>query len=301
MLSALISMYSVTTCILGTVLITCTIGVRQGSPTSVFLFIIYVDVLIKMIKEKSPCDGFLSWLHLLMLMDDTVIFATSRKSMEKKLNILKEYCDEYGMQINEKKTEFMVINGTKVDRENIVLEGMTVKHCTSYVYLGIIVTENGSATTSLKAHVDEKKKHLNRLIIFLSRNYDAPFFVKRKVFDAAFSSAILYGSETWLDVSLLPVEKMYSTAVRCLLDVKKSTPILTCLIEAGIPSLRSVVKEKQAKFFKRIYEERKDMVDSDPLMHTLNFMKVNNPALFTHIEERQHSNYLDIPLLVWQF
>ena len=125
--------------------------------------------------------------------------------MEKKLNILKEYCDEYGMQINEKKTEFMVINGTKVDRENIVLEGMTVKHCTSYVYLGIIVTENGSAITSLKAHVEEKKKHLNRLIIFLSRNYDAPFFVKRKVFDAAFSSAILYGCETWLDVSLLPL------------------------------------------------------------------------------------------------
>ena len=154
------------TCILGTVLITCTIGVRQGSPTSVFLFIIYVDVLIKMIKEKSPSDGFLSWLHLLMLMDDTVIFATSRKSLKGKLNILQQYCDEYGMQINEKKTEFMVIDGTKTDRENISLSGMTVKHCTSYVYLGVIVTENGSALTSLKAHAADKKKHLHRLIIF---------------------------------------------------------------------------------------------------------------------------------------
>ena len=64
MLAALMSMYSVTSCILGTVLITCTIGVRQGSPTSVFLFIIYVDVLIKMIKTRSLPDGFLSWLHV---------------------------------------------------------------------------------------------------------------------------------------------------------------------------------------------------------------------------------------------
>ena len=285
MLGALMSLYSVTTCILGTVLITCTVGVRQGSPTSVFLFIIYVDVLIKMIKEKSPSDGFLSWLHLLMLMDDTVIFATSRESLKQKLSILQQYCDEYGMQINEKKTEFMVINGTKTDRENISLSGMTVKHCTSYVYLGVIVTENGSALSSLKAHAAEKKKHFNRLVIFLSRNYDAPFFVKRKVFDAAFSSAILYGSETWFDVSLSSIEKMYTTAVRCLLDVKKSTPVLTCLLEAGIPSLQAVVKEKQSKFLKRIVKEREGMLD-DPLMFTLNFMKENNPAIYAEVDDR---------------
>ena len=85
----------------------------------------------------------------------------------------------------------MVVNGTSADRKNIVLTDLTVKHCTSYVYLGVIVTENGSATSSLKAYVADKK-HLNRLLIFLSRNYNAPFFLKRKVFDAAFSSAILY-------------------------------------------------------------------------------------------------------------
>ena len=213
------SMYSVTSCILGAVLITCTLGVRQGSPTSVFLFIIYVDTLIKMVKERSPCDGFLSWLHLLMLMDDTVILATSRESLQMKLSILKEYCDEYGMQINEKKTEFMVVNGCARDKEIIVVEGMTVKHCTSYVYLGAIISESGSAATMLKAHVADKKKHLNRLLIFLSRNHDAPFFVKRKVFDAAFSSAILYGCEAWLDVSLKPMETMYMSALQRLLDV----------------------------------------------------------------------------------
>ena len=285
MLCALMSMYSVTSCILGTVLITCTIGVRQGSPTSVFLFIIYVDVLIKMIKSRSVCDGFLSWVHLLMLMDDTVIFATSRKKLEEKLAILKEYCDEYGMIVNEVKTEFMVVNGSPCDREVIVVNGMIVKHCTSYVYLGVIVTENGSATTSLKAHVTEKKKHLNRLLIFLSRNHDAPFFVKRKVFDAAFSTAILYGCESWLNVSLEPVERMYMSAVRSLLDVRQSTPKLTCLLEAGIPSVRAVVKDKQSKFLRRMFEEREDLSTTDPLMYTLEFMRTNNTQMFDYIHE----------------
>ena len=284
MLLALMSMYSLTTCILGTVLITCTVGVRQGSPTSVFLFIIYVDTLIKMIKSRSPPDGFLSWLHVLMLMDDTVIFATSRESLIRKLGVLKEYCDEYGMQVNEKKTEFMVINGNKSDRENIHVNGMSVSHCTSYVYLGVIFTENGSAATSLKAHVAEKKKHLNRLIVFLTRNYDAPFFVKQKVFDAAFSSAILYGCESWLDVSLAPVEKLYMSAVRRLLDVRKNVPKLTCLLESGIPSLEALVRHKQSKFFRKMFVQRVDMEQTDPLMFTLDFMSNNNRAIYSHIE-----------------
>ena len=38
---------------------------------------------------------------------------------------LREYCDEYGMQVNEKKTEFMVINGNKSDREKINVNGMS--------------------------------------------------------------------------------------------------------------------------------------------------------------------------------
>merc|ERR1712055_880040 len=105
---------------------------------------------------------------------------------------------------------------------------------------------NGSAASMLKAHVADKKKHLNRLLIFLIRNYDAPFFVKRKVFDAAFSSAILYGCESWIGVSLAPVERMYMSAVRRLLDVRKSTPGLTCLLEAGVPSLEARVKQKQS-------------------------------------------------------
>ena len=285
MLGALMSIYSVTSCILGTVVITCTIGVKQGSPTSVFLFIIYVDVLIKMVRSKSPLDGFLSWLHVLMLMDDTIIFATSREKLVEKLGILNEYCVEYGMQVNESKTEFMVINGTATDRKDIILSDLTVKHCTSYIYLGVIVTENGSISSSLKAHTADKKKHLNRLLIFLSRNYDAPFFVKHKVFDAAFSSAILYGCESWIGVSLVPMERMYMSAVRRLLDVRKSTPGVTCLLEAGVPSLEARVKQRQSKFLRRMFSEREDLHTSDPLMYTLNYMKNNCPEIYHPIED----------------
>lgn len=68
-----------------------------------FLFIVYANDLVKLIKNTCESDGFLSWLHLLILMDDTVLLATSRENMIKKVKLLTEFCDKYGMVVNEKK------------------------------------------------------------------------------------------------------------------------------------------------------------------------------------------------------
>ena len=54
-----------------------------------------------------------------MLMDDTVILATSRAMFKKKLKILEKYCEEYGMVINADKTKFMVIHGDDSDKIHI--------------------------------------------------------------------------------------------------------------------------------------------------------------------------------------
>ena len=106
MISVLVAMYGVTQSIMGTAIITTVIGVRQGSPTSCFLFIVYVNDLIKLIKDTCEPDGFLSWLHLLILMDDTVLLATSRENITKKVELLNQFCKKYGMVINEGKTKY---------------------------------------------------------------------------------------------------------------------------------------------------------------------------------------------------
>ena len=61
--------------------------------------------MIKLIKENCENDGFVKWLHVLILMDDTVLLSTSREKMISKLSLLKRFCDEYGMKVNESKTK----------------------------------------------------------------------------------------------------------------------------------------------------------------------------------------------------
>ena len=106
--------------ILGMAVITAIVGVRQGSSISCFLFILYVNVIWKL-KERCAPDGFLKWLHALMLMDDAVILATSRERLIEKLYILDELCESHGMIINESKKKFIVIHGGVHDRMPIKL------------------------------------------------------------------------------------------------------------------------------------------------------------------------------------
>ena len=136
MLSALIAMYSVTKFILGATLIVAALGVKQGSPTSCFLFILYVDELIKKIKKTHVSDGFLGWLQLLMLMDDTIIIATSHEKLRLKLETLIDWCNKSGMVINEDKTEFMAFNAPPEGKRPIRLKThagiVNVTDCSQY-------------------------------------------------------------------------------------------------------------------------------------------------------------------------
>ena len=100
MLTALTSLFCVTQFILGSTIITAVLGVKQGSQTSCFLFILFVDEFIRLVKSSVDIDGFLEWLHLLMLMDDTVIFATSRERLCEKLNVLAQSCNKSGMVLS---------------------------------------------------------------------------------------------------------------------------------------------------------------------------------------------------------
>ncbi len=178
MLLAIVAMYKLTECIVGTAIVTASTGVHQGCLTSCLLFVIFVNDLITLIKQNCCADGFLAWLHVLVLMDDTVLLSTSRAAMLNKIRILKDFCTSHGMEINLKKTKFFVINGSEDDRHPMNIEGLVVEACQQYVYLGSPFTADGSATSAISAHAQSKMCHTLKFVSFVNKNNDIPFIVK---------------------------------------------------------------------------------------------------------------------------
>ena len=235
-----------------------------------------------MFKSRCQDDSFLQWLHALMLMDDTVILATTRERLQEKLNVLDDFCQTHGMVINQSKTKFMAINGDPIDKLPLHVGNIVVLHCDLYVYLGTIFTSDGNPVTAIFEHVKSMQKHFLKLVIFLKTNKDMPFIAKRKVVDAAFNAAILYGCESWLNVNFRCVEKMYISAIKCLLSVRKTAPNEPCLVEAGFPPLVATVKQRQQRFFTKMFTERAEMHD-DPLMFLLKQIEFYDSRLYSYI------------------
>lgn len=102
MLSAL-AVYHITQSVLGTAVMTATLEYNKALPPHVFVCL-QVNELIRIIKEACDVDGFLGWLHMLVLMDETVLLARTRESMTRKINLLSKFCDGYEMVINQQKT-----------------------------------------------------------------------------------------------------------------------------------------------------------------------------------------------------
>ncbi len=156
MLAAIIAMYHVTESIVGCAMVASTVGARQDLSISCLLFAIYVGEFIKIMKNRCDRETFIDWLHILLFMDDTVLFSTSRANTLKKLSILKEFCDEYGMKINADKTKIFVISGGPGDAEALHVDGLAVQHCTSYTYLGSPFTSDGSVSSAVRLHAQNK-------------------------------------------------------------------------------------------------------------------------------------------------
>ncbi|ELU18659.1 hypothetical protein CAPTEDRAFT_209215 [Capitella teleta] len=128
------------------------------------------------------------------------------------------------MSINESKTQFMVINGEEDDRNPIIHDDLNITNCDMFTYLGARFTQDGRLTLSVKAQIAAKMCHVVKFEAFVRRNPVAPFVLKKKVFEAALTSALLYGFETWLSATTLSnAARMYNSCVRSLLGVRTTT------------------------------------------------------------------------------
>ena len=114
------------------------------------------------------------------------------------------------------------------------------------------------------------------------KNSDFPFSVKRRVVEAAFNAAILYGCESWLGASCQIMDKLYTTAIKCLLGVRKTTANDLCLAEIGFPPLQSLVRHKQQTFIKNMIA-RTEGIPDDPFRFALDLTYTGNITLSRYI------------------
>ena len=85
------------------------VGLRQGEVISPVLVSLFLEDLELFLQDKVSTGNLIDDIVLILLLfaDDMVLFGNSPENLPKNLNLLHNYCKQWGLEVNDSKTKIM--------------------------------------------------------------------------------------------------------------------------------------------------------------------------------------------------
>ena len=206
----------------------------------------------------------------LLYADDMVLLATSAAGLQRQLNLLQQYCRQWGLTVNIDKTKLMLLGGPSTRRSRQQRQQASPSPASScFKYLGIAF----HSSTCLAGAAAPARAQLARLAMHNCRTRCAEMGIEAapvqlRLFGTMVDSVLSHGAEVW-GVQLAAkaaccqrgsagsaAEKLQLSYLRHLLEVRQSTPNAVLLAETGERPLWQRWLRRAAKLWNKTLEER---------------------------------------------
>ena len=177
------------------------VGLKQGCNLSPLLFNLFVNELPVMIEQNQCHAPQLNKIDVgcLLYADDLVLISESKEGLQKSLNVLNEFTNQWHLEINMSKTKCLTFSRGRKSKENIeyMLGGIPVVHCDSYCYLGVVFTRSGSFKTASKALNDKARGAMFSIIRNIYKHRTVNIQTMMELFDKMILPIATYSCELW--------------------------------------------------------------------------------------------------------
>ena len=282
----------------------CKKGVRQGDPLSPLLFNIYLNGIFDQL-QANECDPVTfngtDKINALAYADDIVLISRTREGLQRALDTTQEYCENWKLQVNHKKTQCMTFTrGTQKEKTTFRINNIPLQNVKEYKYLGIIVNKkNCTFNPAIKA----LRTKATRAIYAIKSKvniHKLPIRIAMKLFDALVKPILLYASETWEPFlnqdhdkwDSNEIERAHMLFIKQVLGVNRSATNVLVRGEINRHSLQREVIKRNIKFIG--YITQKD--DKSIVKQALTYEKEReNPitflsTMYKHSEELQQEH-----------
>ena len=146
-------------------------GTKQGGVISPRIFTMYMDELIQRLRKKGVgCHIINLFLACIFYADDLCLVAPSRGAMQEMLNVCNEYCSEFCLTFNVKKSKILLISKQKDLRiDKLSVAGKSIEYVKEWKYLGVTVVAGTKLSFSSKPVLSAFYRSVNCILSSLQK------------------------------------------------------------------------------------------------------------------------------------
>uniref|UniRef100_A0A8D8SH15 Craniofacial development protein 2 n=1 Tax=Cacopsylla melanoneura TaxID=428564 RepID=A0A8D8SH15_9HEMI len=173
-------------------------GVRQGCVISPLIFNLYSERIFCEALDEMEKGILLNGLRLnnIRYADDTIVFAENLEDLQALMDNITYHSNQYGLNINVKKTKFMIISKNKITGSQLYINQTAIERVKQYTYLGTIINEDWQNSQEIKSRIGKAKSTFNRMSTFF-KTHNLSLDIKVRLLRCYIFSVLLYGVESW--------------------------------------------------------------------------------------------------------
>ena len=182
------------------------VGLRQGCVMSPWLFNLFMDGVMKEVREKAGEIGASLWdarrncewnVEWLMFADDTVLVGDSEQKLQKLVKEFGSVCKRRKLVVNVGKSKVMRIGrGQNENEMNVSLNNRRMEEVECYRYLGVDVSHDGKMNEEVSHRIGEARK-VSGALQKLWKNRNMSMEAKVGMYEGIVEPTLLYGCEAW--------------------------------------------------------------------------------------------------------
>ena len=237
---------------------TCLLGTRQGCMLSSFLFALYIEELLQMLKSAGckgiNIDEIADNVMALLFADDVAMCIETVGRLREMIRVLEDFSKKWQLKINLEKTKIMVFRrgGNIKNNEVFYYENKRIEIMNSYKYLGIIFTPCLKWSLATATLAQQATRALSMINIYDRKCGNLTFDVAVEIFDKTIVPILTYGAEIWGCRYQKVIEKVHSKFIRKQLGVGPSASTTAIMGETGRRPIAIVYHIRCFKFWLKV-------------------------------------------------